>query len=259
MTMPIRRKAAIRQPKVSDIVMEQLEAMILEGTLREGEKLPPERELAQQFEVSRPSLREALQKLEAKGLVYSRQGGGTYVTDAVERAFFDPLAEIMATSPEAHFDLLEFRHALEGISAYYAALRGTDADRQVIKLRFQALAEAHELKDSAVEAKADAEFHLSIAEAAHNVFLLHVLRALFGLLEKSIISSLETLYTREQSRREIPRQHEALLEAILAGDPKEARKAVHTHLAFVEENMLSMDREASRKERALRRLESLTH
>ena len=257
--MPIKRKGAIRHPKVSDVVMEELERTILEGSLRPGEKLPPERELAAQFEVSRPSLREALQKLEAKGLIYSRQGGGSYVTDTVERAFFDPLAEIMATSPEAHFDLLEFRHALEGISAYYAALRGTDADREVIMLRFKALCEAHERKDSVVEAKADAEFHLAIAEAAHNVFLLHTLRALFGLLEKSIISSLETLYSHESSRQEIPRQHTAMLDAILAGDPEQARQAVHTHLAFVEENMLSMSRERSRKERALRRLESLRH
>lgn len=126
-------------------------------------------------------------------------------------------------------------------------------------LRFKALCEAHERKDSVVEAKADAEFHLAIAEAAHNVFLLHTLRALFGLLEKSIISSLETLYSHESSRQEIPRQHTAMLDAILAGDPEQARQAVHTHLAFVEENMLSMSRERSRKERALRRLESLRH
>ncbi len=257
--MPIQRKGAIRHPKVSDVVMEELEGQILEGSLRPGEKLPPERELATRFEVSRPSLREALQKLEAKGLIYSRQGGGSYVTDTVERAFFDPLAEIMATSPEAHFDLLEFRHALEGISAYYAALRGTDADREVIMLRFQTLCEAHELKDSTVEAKADAEFHLAIAEAAHNVFLLHTLRALFSLLEKSIVSSLEALYSKEASREAIPQQHSAMLDAILAGDPEEARRAVHTHLAFVEENMLSLSREASRKERALRRLERLRH
>jgi GntR family transcriptional repressor for pyruvate dehydrogenase complex len=257
--MPIQRKGAVRHTKVSDVVMEELERMILEGSLRPGEKLPPERELAVQFEVSRPSLREALQKLEAKGLIYSRQGGGSYVTDTVERAFFDPLAEIMATSPEAHYDLLEFRHALEGISAYYAALRGTDADREVMKLRFKALCEAHALKDSTVEAKADAEFHLAIAEAAHNAFLLHTLRALFGLLEKSIVSSLETLYSKEESREAIPQQHTAMLEAILAGDPEEARQAVHTHLAFVEENMLNLSRERSRKERALRRLESLMH
>ena len=58
----------INQPKISDVIMEQLERMILEGSLQPGQKLPPERELAVQFEVSRPSLREAIQKLEAKGL-----------------------------------------------------------------------------------------------------------------------------------------------------------------------------------------------
>ena len=69
----------IRQPKLSDVIEQQLEFLILEGTLRPGEKLPPERELAKQFDVSRPSLREAIQRLEAKGLLLRRQGGGTFV------------------------------------------------------------------------------------------------------------------------------------------------------------------------------------
>ena len=68
----------------------------------------------------------------------------------------------------------------------------------------------------------------------------------------------ETLYTREHSRREIPKQHAALLEAILAGDPEGARTAAHEHLAFVEETMLDLSRERSRKERSLRRLKGLT-
>ena len=66
----------VKQPKISDVIMGQMEEMILEGTLKPGQKLPPERELAKQFEVSRPSLREAVQKLAAKGLLNSRQGGG---------------------------------------------------------------------------------------------------------------------------------------------------------------------------------------
>ncbi|GHK46754.1 hypothetical protein ECZU08_23500 [Escherichia coli] len=63
----------IRQPKLSDVIEQQLEFLILEGTLRPGEKLPPERELAKQFDVSRPSLREAIQRLEAKGLLLRRR------------------------------------------------------------------------------------------------------------------------------------------------------------------------------------------
>lgn len=74
----------IKAAKLSDVILEQLENMILEGSLAPGEKLPPERELAKQFEVSRPSLREAIQKLEARGLVTRRQGGGTYVKNQLE-------------------------------------------------------------------------------------------------------------------------------------------------------------------------------
>ena len=118
----------VKQAKLSDVILRQLEALILEGSLQAGEKLPPERELAKQFDVSRPSLREAIQKLEAKGLVNRRQGGGTFVSDKILSGLSDPLFELMSQSNESQFDLLEFRHGIEGMSSYYAAMRGTEAD-----------------------------------------------------------------------------------------------------------------------------------
>ena len=75
----------IRQPKLADVIEQRLEHLILDGTLSPGEKLPPERELAKQFDVSRPSLREAIQKLEAKGFLLRRQGGGTFVQSNLTR------------------------------------------------------------------------------------------------------------------------------------------------------------------------------
>ena len=102
----------IKAAKLSDVILQQLENMILEGSLAPGEKLPPERELAKQFEVSRPSLREAIQKLEAKGLVTRRQGGGTFVKNQLEEGLTDPLFDLISKHPESQFDLLEFRHAL---------------------------------------------------------------------------------------------------------------------------------------------------
>ena len=92
----------IRQPKLSDVIEQQLEFLILEGTLRPGEKLPPERELAKQFDVSRPSLREAIQRLEAKGLLLRRQGGGTFVQSRLWQSFSDPLVELLSDHPESH-------------------------------------------------------------------------------------------------------------------------------------------------------------
>jgi len=132
----------IRQPKLSDVIEQQLEFLILEGTLRPGEKLPPERELAKQFDVSRPSLREAIQRLEAKGLLLRRQGGGTFVQNSLWQSFSDPLVELLSDHPESQFDLLETRHALEGIAAYYAALRSTDEDRVRIRELHQAIERA---------------------------------------------------------------------------------------------------------------------
>ncbi|MCV5977052.1 GntR family transcriptional regulator, partial [Escherichia coli] len=89
---------------------------------------PPERELAKQFDVSRPSVREAIQRLEAKRLLTRRQGGGTFVSENIWKSFSDPLLNLLSSHSETQLDLLESRHAMEGISAYFAALRGTEED-----------------------------------------------------------------------------------------------------------------------------------
>lgn len=247
----------VKSPKISDAIVEQLEARILEGTLKPGERLPPERELAQRLEVSRPSLREALQKLETMGLVETRQGGGTYVAAIVAPVFTDPLLQVFQRHPETVYDLLEFRLALEGISSYFAARRATDADREILQRRFDAMEQAHRREDPVAEAEADAELHLSIAEAAHNAVLLHIMRGLFDLLRRGILSSRDRLYTREGVREVLLRQHGELFDAILARDEERARGAAHEHLAFVDRTLRDLDREEERNLRSRRRLEVL--
>lgn len=86
-------------PKLADAIVAELEQMIADGSLQPGQKLLPERELAVQFQVSRPSLREAIQRLEAKGLLWRRQGGGTYVQQALSRGLTDPLFELLLNNP----------------------------------------------------------------------------------------------------------------------------------------------------------------
>src|SRR6056300_564993 len=129
----------IKQQKLSDVITERLEALILDGSFVAGQKLPAERMLAEQFNVSRPSLREAIQNLQAKGLVERKQGGGTFVNAKLNSNMTDPLLELVATRPETQFDLLEFRHALEGMAAYYAALRGQPEDYQNLERAWLAL------------------------------------------------------------------------------------------------------------------------
>ena len=243
----------VKQPKISDVIMAQLEAMILEGSLKPGQQLPPERELAAQFEVSRPSLREALQKLSARGLIISRQGGGSFVSEKIGSSMVDPLTELFSTHPEAQNDLLEFRHAIEGVSAYYAALRCTEADKKRLQRCYADLQAAHDEKLFEQETKADAEFHLAIAEASHNAVLLHTMRSLFTLLHNNIYANLESVYPKRDTRERIHEQHRVLLDAIVAENPEKARNAAHDHLAFIEEAIIEQSKESTRQERAIRR------
>ncbi len=118
-----------------------------EGTLTSGQRLPAERVLAEQFGVSRPSLREAIQKLVAKGLLVSRQGGGNFVAESLGSTFSDPLLQLLEHSAEAQRDLLEFRHTLEASCAYYAAQRATQPDRARLKAAFDALQDCYARAD----------------------------------------------------------------------------------------------------------------
>ncbi|WP_420590145.1 GntR family transcriptional regulator [Bacterioplanoides sp.] len=245
----------IRSTKISDVIAKRLESMILEGSLAPGQKMPPERELAQQFEVSRPSLREALQKLEAKGLVVRKQGGGTFISNDIGLSFVDPLTQLFQSHGEFNYDLLEFRHALEEVAAHYAALRATPTDHEIIEHRYQEWLTIHESrKGYKEEAEKDWHFHLSIAEASHNAVLLHSMRALFSLFKQTIANNLEHLYTREERRHEIKEQHAAIKDAVIQGDPKAAQQAVNEHLAFVEETLQQSARVESHSQRSLRRI-----
>jgi len=245
----------IRASKISDIIAKRLEAMILEGSLVPGQKMPPERELAQQFEVSRPSLREALHKLEAKGLVTRKQGGGTFVSAEIGLSFVDPLMQLFQTHSEFNYDLLEFRHALEEVAAHYAALRATETDREIIERRYNEWLDGHVQRiGHKEEAELDWRFHLAIAEASHNAVLLHSMRALFNLFKMTIATNLEYLYTKEDRRDEILRQHSAIKDAVLSRDPKAAQQAVNDHLTFVEETLQQSSRFESHSKRSLRRI-----
>lgn len=243
----------IKPAKLSDRIVEQLENMMLEGSFAPGQRLPAERELAQKFAVSRPSLREAIQKLEAKGLVSRRQGGGTYVSQNLSQGLTDPLFELIARHPESQFDLLEFRHALEGICAYYAALRGTAADFSQIKRFYEAICGAQQLNDLDSEAKAVGDFHLAVAEASHNVVLLHLVRGLMPLVEKNIRVNLDSLQQKPSIVSQLNQHRQRLMQAVINGEPEQARQASNGHLAFIEEALLEIGKERSRIERSLRR------
>ncbi|WP_218310035.1 GntR family transcriptional regulator [Alteromonas antoniana] len=241
--------------KLSDVITEQLESMILDGTLLAGQQLPPERELAQEFDVSRPSLREAIGNLQARGLVERKQGGGTFISRDLNAAMTDPLMALISRRPETQFDLLEFRHALEGMAAYYAALRGQPEDYQALRSALEELPTPGKDESKREQAEALGRFYIIMARASHNMVLLHVMSTMQSMLIENIERNLEMLALHTTVVDDIARQRREIVEAIASRDPEAARQACNAHLAFIEKTLLDINQRDSRVQRALRRLE----
>ena len=244
----------VQVPRISDAVASTLERRILEGSLKAGDRLPPERELSTELGVSRPSLREAIQKLASKGMVTSRQGGGTYVTDALESTFFDPWQDMMGSYPNLREDMLEFRRMLEGQAAEWAAERATDADMQRLNQTFEALMASFESDNAERRSDADIAFHQAVGDAAHNVLLGHLSAALLRLMHDNIRLNLGELKAVPAANSLLKRQHAAIHSAIAEHKPSAARSAAETHIDFVRETLAQTLRSVARRETAERRL-----
>lgn len=221
--------------KLSHGVVRQIEQLILRGILRPGDKLPAERDLAERFAVSRPSLREALGELQGRGLLESRAGAGVYVADVLGSAFSPALIQLFASHDEAVFDYLSFRRDMEGLAAERAARHGSDTDLKVIDAIFQKMETALSRRNPTDEAELDAEFHLSIIEASHNVIMLHMMRSMYDLLKQGVFYNRQVMFRQRMTREMLLDQHRNINEAIQRRDPVAAKSAVHEHLDFVEQ------------------------
>lgn len=145
--------------RLSDEIASRVRALIEEQQLEAGMKLPAERQLAAQLGVSRNSLREALATLVSEGVLMSRRGGGTFVRwqhdDWSEQNIVQPLKTLMENDPDYSFDILEARHAIETSTAWHAAMRATEADKEKLKACF----EATQSSDPDIASQADVRFH----------------------------------------------------------------------------------------------------
>ncbi|MFD1194578.1 FadR/GntR family transcriptional regulator [Seohaeicola saemankumensis] len=246
--MPFR---AVQPEKISTSVTHQIELLILRGILRPGERLPSERELSERMGISRPSLREAIAELQQKGLLTSKAGAGIYVADVLGGAFSPALTRLFADHDEAVLDYIGFRRDMEGLAAERAARLASDTDLRVIQAIYDKMLAAHAKRDPADEALLDADFHLSIIEASHNVIMLHMMRSMYDLLRQGVFYNRQLMFRQRSIRDNLLEQHRAINEAIQARDPVAARRAVEDHLTFVE-NALIEQKKAERHEEIAR-------
>ena len=241
----------VQTEKLSQSVVRQIELLILRGILRPGERLPSERELAERMDVSRPSLREAIADLQDRGLLATRPNAGVYVADVLGSAFSPALVELFARHDEAVFDYLAFRRDMEGLAAERAARLGSDTDLRVIAAILEKMEAAHGKRDPSDEAALDAQFHMAIIEASHNVVMLHMMRSMFDLLRQGVFYNRQMMFKARTTREALLDQHRAINAALQARDPAAARAAVEAHLGFVE-TALSEQLRAERNEAVAR-------
>ncbi len=245
----------VTQEKLSVGIARQIEDLILRGILRPGQRLPSERELSERMDVSRPSLREALADLQVRGLLTARAGAGVFVADVLGSAFAPALITLFASHPVALFDTISFRRDMEGLAAERATRHGTDTDLAVINTVFQKMEAAHRKTDPAEEAQLDADFHLAIIEASHNIILLHMMRSMFDLLRQGVFYNRSVMFQQRLTRTDLLDQHRAINVAVQARNSIAAKAAINAHLDYVEGAMKDQQKADQNEEFAQKRLD----
>lgn len=219
----------VRKTKVYEEVASQIQRLIAEGRLKAGDRLPPERELAETFAVSRTSVRDAIRVLAMMGLLEPRQGDGTVVTDLSPDSLVTPLSSLLVRNRRLLAELLDVRKILEPPLAARAAQNATP--EEVAKL--EAIFARHEEKvhQGGVAIEEDSEFHYTIATIARNSVALRVHHVLMGLLRESRARSLQVPGRLQKSLE----GHRRIIEAIRQHDPVGAEAAMRQHLQEIED------------------------
>lgn len=223
----------IKPKKVSAQIADQIRASILAGEFAPGDRLPPERELAELFGVSRPSVREALNLLSASGLVNSYQGGGTVVLSLVDSASSSPLADLVKSQQERALDVIEVRKCMEAWTAFYAAQRSLPEDLRrmeeiIVKME-------RNLEEMISSENLDANLHIVIARATHNIVWLHLMQTIFDAMKEFQQSVWRAVYLTQDDHQLLFRHHRRIFEAISQRDSESARQAMLDHLTFAEQ------------------------
>jgi len=223
----------IKPKKVSSQIADQIRSSILAGEFAPGDKLPPERELAEMFGVSRPSVREALNILASAGLVMSYQGGGTVVMSLVESVAANPLMELIRFKQERALDVIEVRKGMESWTAYYAAQRALPEDLRRLEEIIDGM--QRNLDGLKPSEDLDANFHIVIARATHNIVWLHLMQSLFDAMKEFQQSVWRAVYITQEDHHLLFKHHQRIFEAIKSKDANGARDAMNDHLTFAEQ------------------------
>ena len=208
-----------------------IEEMISTDQLQVGDKLPPERELAELFEVSRPTVREALCLLQQRGLVEMKIGKGTYIKEFISDTVIESIERFSKLSNCSHEDLLTVRYIIEPEIAALAAQNATDDQLAQLEQLVRNIEDKKYYHNAQRFADVDCKFHMKIAEASHNELIIAFTGGLQGGMKRWLISQ----YNRDHMT-ESCNIHRCLYEALTMRNPVAAREAMQNHMDMTRRN-----------------------
>lgn len=221
----------VRTSRLYEQIVQQIEESIVKGSLKPGDQLPAERELAQRFGVSRTAVREAVKALREKGLVEAYSGKGTFITDGTTQAVRQSLdLMVKIGQPEGSTYLAEVRAILEPEIAALAAARIQEPELTTMRDAVSTMDKAGQDPDAYIEA--DLDFHLALAEGASNPLILSLLDSIVGLLREQRLRIFRVPGGPERGQI----HHKRILEAVEKHDPEMARQAMRAHLSQVSDD-----------------------
>jgi GntR family transcriptional regulator, transcriptional repressor for pyruvate dehydrogenase complex len=227
----------IKSTRIYEEIVRQVKQLIAEGKLKSGDRLPPERDLALKFMVSRTSVREALRALQSRGLIEIRAGEGAFVRDISVETLIEPLALVILPHREAVGELFEARRLLEPAIAALAARRATDEELAEMERILDE--QSREVTHGRTGVTQDAALHAAIANSAHNRAITRIVNALIDLLTQSREESLLTPGRPTRSHED----HRRILAAIKRRDEVAAHRAMLDHLIAVETLVMGAQRD----------------
>lgn len=225
----------IKNTKVYEQVIDQIKNMIVDGTLKKGDKLPSERELVQELQVSRTSIREALRALEIIGLVECRQGEGNFIRQSFESSLFEPLSIMFMLQESSMEEVLDLRKIIEVETAASAARQISDEEIENLSQLINKLKDTY---DEEMGVQIDKEFHYKIAKASKNYLILNILITVSSLIDNFIKDARSKILEEEKNKSALIAQHENIFLGLLHHDPKEAADAMRHHLEFANKYLI---------------------
>lgn len=221
---------AVRTSRLYEQIVEQIEESILKGSLKPGDQLPAERDLAERFGVSRTAVREAVKALREKGLVEAHSGRGTFITNGTSHAIRQSLDLMTRIGSDGSVHLAEVRAILEPEIAGLAASRVDEQHLATLREAVAVMDRSGNDADAYIEA--DLDFHLALAEAAGNPVILSLIDSIVGLLREQRLRIFQV--DRGPQRGQI--HHQRILEAVEQRDQEKAREAMRDHLEQIRED-----------------------